>query len=237
MPIQEADLVAVRDLLEGGLVEADVQRLSTPRLAVGAAVSASSLTTAQGLASAPIVLAGSAQLAAVQMLDAGVAPLVVIVSALVINARILLYGAGLAPWFRDQPVRRRLLLAIPVIDQTYLTCVPRFERGDLDSSGRVAYYSGGAVWLVGAWLGTQALAITIGARLPESLGLEIAAPLAMAGLLAKSTTSRQGVVAAVVAGALAVLAVGLPMHTSLLVATIVGIAAGRASQRSSEVSR
>ena len=48
-----------------------------------------------------MILAGAAQLATVQMLDAGTAPLVVIVSALVINARILLYSAALAPWFRS----------------------------------------------------------------------------------------------------------------------------------------
>ncbi len=196
-------------------------------LAVGAAISASSLTAAQGLASAPVILAGSAQLAAVQMLDAGTSAVVVIVSALVINARILLYSAAIAPWFRDQPLHRRMLLALPVIDQMHFTVGPRFQRGDLDSAGRVAYYVGAATWLVGAWLAAQALAVAAGARLPEALGLELAAPLVMAGLLAKSTNSRPTVVAAAVAGLLAVVAVGLPLHTSLLFATVVGIAAGR----------
>jgi predicted branched-subunit amino acid permease len=197
-------------------------------LAIGAAISASSMTSAQGLASAPVILAGSAQLAMVQMLDAGTAPLVVIASALVINARLLLYAAALAPWFSGQSLRRRLLLAMPVVDQMHFTCTPRFERGDLDASGRVAYYTGAASWLVLAWLGTQAAAITVGARLPESLGLDVAAPLAMAGLLAKALTSRATLLAGLVAGVVAVAAVGLPMHSSLLVAIIVGIAAGRA---------
>lgn len=197
-------------------------------LAIGAAISASSMSSAQGLASAPVILAGSAQLAMVQMLDAGTAPLVVIVSALAINARILLYAAALAPWFSGQSRSRRLLLAMPVVDQMHFTCTPRFERGDLDASGRVAYYTGAAAWLVLAWLGTQAAAITVGARLPESLGLELAAPLAMAGLLAKALTNRATVVAGVVAGVVAVAGVGLPMHSSLLVAMVVGIAAGRA---------
>ncbi len=206
-------------------------------LAIGAAISTSTLTPAQGLASGPVILAGSAQLATVQMLDAGTATVVVIVSALVINARILLYSVALAPWFRDQPLRRRLLLALPVIDQMHFTVGPRFQRGDLDSAGRVAYYAGAGAWLVGAWLGTQALAIAVGARLPEGLGLELAAPLAMAGLLAKSTTSRPTVVAALVAGVLAVAAAGLPMHTSLLVATLVGIAAGRVVPARTEADR
>lgn len=206
-------------------------------LAIGAAISASSMSSAQGLVSAPAILAGSAQLAMVQMLDAGTAPLVVVASALAINARILLYAAALAPWFAGQSLGRRLVLAMPVVDQMHFTCTPRFERGDLDATGRLAYYTGAATWLVVAWLGTQAVAITVGAQLPESLGLEIAAPLAMAGILAKALTNRATVLAAVVAGVVAVVAVGLPMHSSLLVAIVVGIGAGRAGSRSAGVAR
>ena len=128
-------------------------------LAVGAAIGTSDLSTAEGLASGPIILAGSAQLATVQMLDAGAAPAIIVLSALVINARLLLYGASLAPWFADRPLRTRLLLAVPVIDQMHFTCSPRFERGDLDEPGRVAYYTGAALWLCGAWIGVQAAAI------------------------------------------------------------------------------
>jgi fructose-specific phosphotransferase system IIC component len=59
----------------------------------------------------------------------------------------------------------------------------------------------------------------------------------MAGLLAKSTVSRPTVVAAVVAGVLAVAAAGLPMHTSLLVATLVGILTGRLVPARTEADR
>jgi hypothetical protein len=54
----------------------------------------------------------------------------------------------------------------------------------------------------------------------------------MAGLLAKSMDSRPTVVAGSVAGVLSVVAVGLPLHTSLIVATLVGIAAGRVARPS-----
>ena len=195
-------------------------------LAIGAAIGASTLPELAGLASGPVIIAGSAQLAMVQMTDAGAAPAVVVLSALVINARLLLYGAALAPWFAGRRLRTRLLLAIPVIDQMYFTCAPRFERRDLDERGRVAYYVGAATWLVGAWVAAQAAAIVLGARAPEWIGLEIAAPLAMAGLLARSIGDRPSVVAAVIGFAVAVVAVGVPLHSSILVAAIAGIAAG-----------
>jgi predicted branched-subunit amino acid permease len=200
-------------------------------LAIGAAIGSASIPSAAGLASGPVVLAGAAQLTVVQMLDAGAAPLVVILSALMINARLLLYSASLAPWFAEAPLRRRLLLAIPVIDQMHFTCSPRFERCDLDQRERTWYYVGAATWLVSAWVTTQFVAFVAGARLPEWTGLHLAAPLALAGLLAKSVQGRAAATAAVVAGVVAVIGVGLPYASAVLVAACAGIAVATATTR------
>ena len=193
-------------------------------IAIGATIGTSTVSATQGMVSAAGILAGAAQLNTIELLDAGAAAPVTIASALIINARLLLYSATIAPWFRDEPLGRRLLLALPVIDQMHFTCIPRFERGDLDRRGRCAYYAGAAFWLVGAWVATQALAITSAAQAPPSLGLHIAAPLALVGLLARSTVDRHTRVAATVAGLTAVLGVGLPFHSSVLVAIVAGIA-------------
>ena len=81
--------------------------------------------------------------------------------------------------------------------------------------------------LVATWLGAQAVAIGAQASLPEGLGLDIAAPLAFAGLLAKSTPDRSAVTAAAAAGLVAVIAVGLPFNSVVIVATLAGVIAGR----------
>lgn len=195
-------------------------------LAIGASVGTSSLSTAQGIFSAPAILAGAAQLSTIEMLERDAAPLVIILSAVMINARILLYSTALAPWFRRESLRRRLLLAIPIIDQMYFTCIPRFERGDLDRRGRQAYYVGAAAWLVSAFLVTQTLSIVAGARLPDALGLRIAAPLALAGLLARSTSERRSMIAAVIGAIVVVFGGGLPFQSTVLVASVAGMAVG-----------
>ena len=200
-------------------------------LAIGAMIGTSSISTAQGLFSGPGILAGAAQLSTIEMIESGAAPVIIIVSALMINARILLYSTALAPWFREERLARRLLLAIPVIDQLHFTCTPRFERGDLDARGRRCYYAGAAGLLVGAWTLTQAVAIVGGARLPEWVGLQIAAPLALAGLMAKSISGRAAITAAVVAGGLVVLGAGLPLHSAVLVAAVAGMIAGTVTAR------
>jgi predicted branched-subunit amino acid permease len=195
-------------------------------LAIGAMIGTSSISTAQGLFSGPGILAGAAQLSTIEMIESGAAPVIIVVSALMINARILLYSTALAPWFREERLARRLMLAIPVIDQLHFTCTPRFERGDLDARGRRCYYAGAAGLLVGAWTLTQAVAIVGGARLPEWVGLQIAAPLALAGLMAKSISGRAAITAAVVAGGVVVLGAGLPLHSAVLVAAVAGMVAG-----------
>lgn len=200
-------------------------------LAIGAAVGSSSLTTLQGIVSGPAILAGAAQLTTVEMIDGGAAAIVVVLSALMINARLLLYSASIAPWFRNEPLARRLLLAVPVIDQLHFTCVPRFERGDLDRAGRIAYYTGAATWLMSAWVITQTLAIVAGTRLPESVGLGVAAPLALAGLLAKSLDGRPAAVAAVAAATCAVAGASLPFRSAILAAALAGLAAGTGTAR------
>ena len=193
-------------------------------IAIGATIGTSTLSATQGMVSAGAILAGAAQLNTIELLDAGAAAPVTIASALIINARFLLYSATIAPWFRTEPLRRRLLLALPVIDQMHFTVLPRFERGDLDRRGRRAYYAGAATWLVGAWIATQAIAIASAGQAPAALGLHIAAPLALVGLLAKSTIDRRTQIAAAVAGVTAVVGAGLPFHTSVLVAIVAGIA-------------
>lgn len=200
-------------------------------LTIGAVLASSSIGTVEALVSGPLTLAGAAQLTAVQMLEDGVAPFVIIVSALLINARIILYSTAMAPWFRDESLARRLLLAIPLIDQLYFTCSARFERCDLDRRQRQAYYAGGAALLVTGWVAAQSVAIVAGARVPDGVGLDIGAPLALAGLLAKSTADRPSRVAAASAAVLVVGCVVLPFHSGVLVSTLVAMVIGTSVAR------
>lgn len=193
-------------------------------LAIGATVAATTIDPWAALASAPAILAGAAQLTTIRMLEEGSNPFVIVASALLVNLRILLYSASLAPWFRGVRLRTRLLLAGSVIDQTHLVCVRRFERGDLDRRGRVAYYAGASTWLLAAWIGSQTVAVVIGAELPAAARLDMAAPFALLGLLAKSLDTRPAAVAAVTGALTVSVGAGLPFQSATLVATLAGLA-------------
>jgi predicted branched-subunit amino acid permease len=202
-------------------------------LAIGATIGASdTLPTVAGWFGGPVIVGGAAQLITVRMLDAGAAPVAILVSALLVNARVIMYGAALAPWFREASVRERLLVAFPLIDPTFFVSSARFERGDLDQRDRLAYYAGAATTLMLAWMVVQAVGIAAGA-LPDAVGLHLAAPLAFAGLLAKSASGRPALTAAGTAALVAVVGTGLPFQTGMLVAIAVGVTAGVAIERRS----
>jgi predicted branched-subunit amino acid permease len=196
-------------------------------IAIGVVMSASNLSTPQAILSGPTILAGTSQLAALELLAADVAPPVIVLSALTLNLRILLYGAAFSPWFERERLRTRLLIAIPIIDQLFFTCIPRFERGGLDARGRRAYHFGAGIWLYGIWWVTQLTAYALGPRLGGTAdSIAVLAPLALVGLVARSATDRSTSAAAGVAALVAAAARGIPFNGALPLATLVGIAVG-----------
>ncbi len=195
-------------------------------IAIGATISTSPVPALAGWAGGPLIVGGAAQLLTVQMLATGSAPFVIVVSAVLVNARVMGYAAAIAPWFREASLRQRLLVAIPLTDPLYFTATARFARDDLDQSGRLAYYLGAGGLLLASWMGIQAVAIAAGSTLPHWVGLHLAAPLALGGLLAKVATGRPATAAAVTAGAVAVAAVALPLQAGASLGVIAGIAAG-----------
>jgi hypothetical protein len=65
-------------------------------LALGATLAATRMPALIAWSSSPLLFGGAAQLLAVQLLDAGACVVVVVLGALVVNARMLLYSAALA---------------------------------------------------------------------------------------------------------------------------------------------
>src|SRR3954469_8312442 len=96
---------------------------------IGVAIAALPGSPAAGLSGAPLLYAGSAHLAAVSLLGRHGSVLAVVATIAVINARFLVYSAGLSPYFARQPSWFRWVAPHFIIDQTYGLVL---RRGDLD---------------------------------------------------------------------------------------------------------
>jgi len=181
-------------------------------------------------ASSFIVFAGASQIAIVEVLDGGGAPAIAVLTAVIINARMLMYSADMGRYTANEPLATKLGVAYLLTDQAYLVSAHRFPDPS-NAIGFVRFYLAGGLTLWITWQITTTTGILLGAAIPESWSLEFAIPLTFIALLVLAVKDKPGLVAAVVGGGVAVATIGLPYHLGLLVGTVSGIGAGIVSER------
>jgi predicted branched-subunit amino acid permease len=198
-------------------------------LALGATLAATHLPPLIAWSSSPLLFGGAAQLLAVQLLNAGASGVVVVLAALVVNARMLLYSGALAPHTVDWPARWRWWGAYLLTDPVYALAINRFQAPDGGGSARDRrrYYLAVGLTLWTAWMTLTAAGVLLGGVLPRSLPLDLAAPLTFLLLLLPMLTSRPAYAAATTGGLIALAASGLPLGLGLLAGAAAGITAGR----------
>lgn len=194
-------------------------------LITGVSGAAAGITAIDMVFMSAVVYAGASQLAAVSLMAASAAPWVVLLSVGLINLRFLMYSASLAPWVQRYGPGARALIAYLLVDHTYALSVIRYARED-ESFDRRDYYlaMGVVVWL--QWSVMTALGAVLGAQLPATLQLDFAVPLSFLALLVPLVTTRPTLVAAAAGGALAIVLAPLPYSLGMVIATLVGVAAG-----------
>jgi branched chain amino acid efflux pump len=201
-------------------------------LVIGVSAAKADIPTFAGWLTGPLLFGGSAQIAVIDLLDAGAAPAVVICAALAINLRLVLYSATMAPHWRGMPRWWQGLAAAVLVDASVAVGVDGYERATNRRRGHL-YYLGGAGVLWVAWVTAIAVGATAGARLPGALHLELVIPLFLAGEVVARLTTRAAAHAAATAACVGVLSLGVPLHLGPMLAVGAGVAAGlRADRRS-----
>lgn len=192
-------------------------------LVAGAAAVDVGLPVSGAVALSVVVFAGASQLAAIDLLGQGAPAVVVVLTALVINARMVMYSASLAPYLREEELGWRTLEAYLLTDQAYALSVTRFADGDVP---RRWFYLGTALPLWVVWQVATVAGALAGARIPESVPLTFAVPLTFLALLVPAVEDRPTAAAALVGGSVATLVTGLPYNLGLLAGALAGIVAG-----------
>jgi 4-azaleucine resistance transporter AzlC len=188
--------------------------------------------TAQAMSS--VVFAGSAQLIAAQLIQVGAPAAAVVLTIALVNLRHALYSASVAPYVKDLGPAWKGILAYLLTDEAYAVAISRYHRDGQEgvvSPHRHWYFLGAGLALWGTWQWSTAVGIFFGARVPRTWSLDFALPLTFIALVFPSLKDRAAVAAALSAGALAVLAVGLPYKLGLMLAAGAGIAVGLLAER------
>ncbi|MBP1988179.1 AzlC family ABC transporter permease [Halolamina salifodinae] len=143
-------------------------------LVFGVVARQAGLSTAEAALMSATVFAGAAQLIAVELWADPIPVVAVLTTVAVVNARYVLMGAALRPWFARLGLREAYGSMFFLIDETWALAM-----GDLtEGSGRGAFLlgSGVAVWLF--WVAATVVGASVGAAIgdPSQYGLDFVLP-------------------------------------------------------------
>lgn len=204
----------------------------------GLTAATTGLSGPQAMVFSATVFAGASQLATVQLMADGALPAVILLTALTINLRLMMYSASIAPHFQHLGSRSRLALAYLLVDQNYALSINRYNQSD-DAFAAYGhwYYLGAGALLWVTWQAANAVGVFLGAGIPAEWSLDFAVPLVFIVLLLPTLTDRAHVVAAVTGGVVAMLGHGLPLKLGIIAGALSGIAAGYGCERWAEAQR
>lgn len=182
-----------------------------------------------------IIFAGSAQFVIAQLVGAGTPPIVIVLTAFIINIRHALYSASVAPFTKKLPAGWKWLLSYLLTDEAYAVTILHYRKieqaaqhgNEIERNQHTHWYflgAGLALWTT--WQASTALGIFLGAQIPSSWSLDFASTLTFIALVVPSLKDRASIGTALTAGTVAILAASLPFKLSIAVATVIGIAVG-----------
>jgi 4-azaleucine resistance transporter AzlC len=203
-------------------------------LAINSGISASGASLMSAL-----VFAGSAQFIATGLVANGAAPIIIILTTLVVNLRHALYAASLAPYLKHLPQGWLALLGFWLTDESYAVVIDHYQHDQrlehaerapthTNSPHRHWFFFGSALFMYINWQVWTYVGVRAGGSIadPRSWGLDFALSVTFIGLLIPMLRDKAIVTAVVVAGASAVPFYQLPNQFGLILAAVFGVASG-----------
>ncbi len=184
------------------------------------------LSTSAALALPALVFAGSAQAVVTQLLQSAGALWVAVLSGCVINLRMAVYSAALSGRTRGFSAPKRMLIAAFLVDNTFAFLQKREIAQQGDDPHWVAYYAGLTSVLWPCWVLFCTVGVLAGNVVPASWQLEFTIPLSFIAICGTSIRSAPMLASAVAGGVASVALFDMPLKLGLVVACLVGLAAG-----------
>lgn len=186
------------------------------------------LSVGATLAMSALVFAGSAQFIAASLVASGAGVLVILVTTLIVNLRHALYSASLLPYVRHLPQRWRVGLAFALTDESFAVVHRRYLLNRAPLVHQHWYFLGSCLAMYCVWFACTLTGVLLGQALPgmAGWGLDFAMVATFIGIVVPLLRTRPMLLAAAVAGGVAVMAHGLPYQLGLMLAAFAGITAG-----------
>jgi predicted branched-subunit amino acid permease len=183
-----------------------------------------------GWAGTWLLYGASVQLAVAEGLRDGAATVMIVLGALAVNARLVVYSATFAPHWRSEGLAFRLLAAAMVVDPSFALGRARYDRPG-SAPERRSYYLGAAATLAIGWTVLVTTGMVLGDRIVRVPGADLALPLSLLALLAPKLRDRVELRVVIAAGLVTAASGGLPRGAALPLAIAAGALAGWTRRR------
>lgn len=188
------------------------------------------LTPLDAQAMSSVVFAGASQFVLLQLIQANAPLAVMLATGFVVNLRHALYSASLSPYTRHLSLGWKVILSYLLTDEAYAVAITHYNQPD-ENPYKHWYFLGAGLTLWMGWQFSTAMGIFLGKEVPAAWGLDFTLPLTFIAIVVPSLKDRAGVLAALVAGVVAVVAAGMPYGLGVLTAALAGIIVGLGSER------
>ncbi len=188
------------------------------------------MSTSAALALPALVFGGSSQAVVVQFLQNAASIWIAVLSGLVVNLRMAIYSAALAPKLRHLSTPRRMLAAAFLVDNTFAFMEQRSRTHPHDKH-LLWYYAGITAVLWPNWILFCAVGVLAGSVVPASWQLDFAIPLSFIAMCAMTVRTLPLLAAALVGGTASVLLIDLPLKLGLIAACLIGMLAGLVTEK------
>ena len=202
-------------------------------LVMGMAMTSAGFSPLQAMGMNIIVFAGTAQLGTLPLIAAEAPLWLILITALALNLRFVIFSAAIAPGFRGISLPLRWTSGFLMTDGVFATCLDKMLHAD-DPHWRLGYYLAPAVWSWVLWQGFGLIGIYAAGVVPKHWSLEFMATIALITLLVPMAKVRPMLIAALVGGASATLLRNMPLRLGVVVGICAGIAAGFAAEHFEE---
>lgn len=173
------------------------------------------------------VFAGASQFAAIQTMQEQAPVAIVLVTALAVNLRMVMYSVALAPHYGGTPRWTRAVMSYFLVDQTFATAMVEFDKNPgLTVAEKVGFFFGSVTPIAPVWFAASLGGALVGRAVPDAWALDFALPITFLAMVAPMLRSLPHVVAAGLSILLSLALAWMPFGTGLLVAAGLSMTAG-----------
>ncbi|WP_339693814.1 AzlC family ABC transporter permease [Celeribacter baekdonensis] len=193
----------------------------------GAIATQAGLNIVEVMGFSVLVIAGSAQLAALQLMTENAPTVIVIATALAVNLRMGMYSASITPHIGKSSLLTRAFAAYMLYDQPYALSTIKFEKEpNLSVSEKLGYFFGVAIPLGIGWYALTFTGAVLGEKIPTDLGVDFAVPITFLAVVSPMLKTLAHLAAALTSVVLVLALSFMPFGSGLLVAAAVALVVG-----------